>query len=370
MPPQKRQRNLNFREQEIAYILSRMKVGDSVSVVGVGSVGKSNLLRHFLRDDVQRLHLDEEGDWIHMVLIDPNNMLSSLPLTPNSKTLSGWSGYEIMTHRLHKAFYPLTGLDQEEKKAFLYAYEQLHNGNNPLLPFIGLRYLELALEQLLQQDSSVGRNLKVVFVFDEFESMLLHLPTKFFQTLRGLRDDYKYQLMYITLTRRSIPQIIEEKDYSWNELEPFVELFTDSTLFLGPYSESDAIAMLDRLSARQGVNYPPSFRRFLLRVTGGYAGILRASFRLAGQIPFGTPEDKAFQFLAENVAIITECQTIWESLTEAERVALRQIVANQSEDVSVTAVSLLLEKQLLPRQGVEINPPLFQEFVRREANKN
>ena len=45
-------------------------------MVGVGSVGKSNLLRHLMLDDVQRYHMgQEEADTLMMVLIDPNNML-------------------------------------------------------------------------------------------------------------------------------------------------------------------------------------------------------------------------------------------------------------------------------------------------------
>ena len=369
--PQRNQRNLNFRETDIRYILSRVQSGDCCSVVGVGSVGKSNLLRHLMLDEVQRYHMgQEEADTLMMVLIDPNNMLDSLPLQLDPHKPSGWAGYEILMHRLYKAFYPLTGLNDEDKKAFVGAYNELHNGSNTLLPHISLRYLESALEKLLRQESPVRRRQKICFVFDEFEEMLTQLPAKFFQALRGIRDDYKYQLTYITFTRRTLSQIVEEFGASKLALEPFVELFTDSTHYLGPYSEADATAMLDRLSERQNVNFSPSFRRFLLKSTGGFAGLLRASFRLAGQIPFGTPEERALQFLANSPAIEVECRTIWDSLTQDERVMLIKIVMNQESSEDNSAVRLLLEKQLLKGQGVvEVNPPLFQEFVRRIAQK-
>ena len=369
--PRKDQRNLNFRERDIHYILSRVQSGDCCSVVGVGSVGKSNLLRHLLRKDVQHLHLgQEEADALKTVLIDPNNMLDSLPLQLDPHQPSGWAGYEILMHRLYKSFYPLTGLNDDDKKAFVLAYDQLHNGSNALLPHISLRYLESALEKLFRQDNPVRRPQKICFVFDEFEEMLTQLPAKFFQALRGIRDDYKYQLTYITFTRRSLNHIVEESGGSKLALEPFVELFTDSTHYLGPYSDADATAMLDRLSERQNVNFSPSFRRFLLKSTGGFAGLLRASFRLAAQIPFGTPEDKALQFLADSPAIEAECRTIWESLTQDERVMLIRIVTNQDSSESNSAVRLLLEKQLLKGQGVvEVNPSLFREFVRRIAAK-
>ncbi|MBN1963906.1 MAG: hypothetical protein JW910_04635 [Anaerolineae bacterium] len=365
MASQSSQRNLNFREQEINYILTKLHAGDSCSVVGVGSVGKSNLLRHLLRPDVRQYHLSGEGALLNLILVDPNNMLDSLPLGMDRDS-SSWAGYEIMVHRLYKTFHPFDRLDDEGKKSFLYAYRQLHAGDNPLLPYIGLRYLELALEQVLTPDT----NLRIVFVFDEFEEMLEQLPTKFFQTLRGLRDDYKYRLMYLTFTRRPIKQIVQSSDrYDWVRLEAFVELFTDSTFFLGPYSETDGAAMLDRLSARQNASYSPSFRRFLLWSTGCFAGLLRAAFQLAGDIPFGTAEEQALQFLANSPAIRAECQTIWESLTDAERTTLLQHVRQQGAPApNPEAVRLLQEKQLLTSRGtLEIAPPLFQLYVQRQA---
>ncbi len=376
-----RQRRIDLRKKEIGRILTRLDAGDSCSVVGVGSVGKSNLLRHLLRPETLRFHLQEKSRTIRMVLVDPNNMLGALPSRGQP---SAWAGYEIMVHRLYKTFHPLInelGLDREQQEKLLLAYKELHNGSNPLLPLIGLRYLELALEQVLKSVDGSDRliepsgesvkseklPLRVVFVLDEFEEMLAQLPPRFFQTLRGIRDDYKYRVMYMTFTRRPIPQIIEEEGYPADKLEPFVELFNDGTYFLGPYDRKDAVAMIENLSKRQGVNYPDSFREFLLKVSGGHAGLLRASFRLAADIPFGTPEDKALRFFMESPAIALECQTIWDSLTEDEREALRRLLSGREVNTSSAAVRLLLEKQLLKGQGaIEVNPPLFREFVRRQ----
>jgi hypothetical protein len=373
MPPQQNQRDLSFRESDISYILSRVQAGDCCSVVGVGSVGKSNLLRHLRRPDTQRYHLGEgSAANLKIVLVDPNNMLDSIPLL--SGEVSSWAGYEIMVHRLYKTFYPFEGFSDEQIKQIRRAYHEIRKGDNQLLSHIGLRYLELALEELLGQDSdSVAKDRKIAFIFDEFEEMLANLPAKFFQTLRGIRDDYKYQLTYITFTRRSIPQIIDENRDKYNKLllEPFVELFTDSTRYLGPYAKTDATAMLDRLSKRRNTNYSPSFRNFLLRASGGHAGMLRASFGLASQIAFGTPESEALRFLSNSQEIRAECQTVWESLTQPERIILKRVMHSPVVDPSELAVNLLEQKQLLKNSGgdnrVEINPPLFREFVRDHA---
>ncbi len=363
-----RQRDITFRSEEIKEILAKTKAGDSCSVVGIGSVGKSNLLRHLLRPETQRYHLGDLADEIKLVLIDPNNMLDSLPLLTGG--ISPWAGYEIMTHRLYRAFYPFVGFTAEDKKEFTYAYSQLRNGRNPLLPHIGLRYLEVALEKLLAQPEPSSPRRRIAFVFDEFEDMLANLPVKFFQTLRGLRDDFKYKLTYITFTRRSIPQIIAENGYDHLAFEPFVELFTGNTLYLGPYSDADAKAMLDRLSARKDVTHPPSFRNFLLRVSGNHAGLLRASFDLAGQIAFGTPESEALRFLAASDPIQSECQTIWDSLSRVEQDTLKALVRQSaSGEEDRVAIALLREKHLLAgeAESPQIVPILFREYVRQRS---
>lgn len=371
--------DLDFRKDEIGYILSKVKAGDSCSVVGVGSVGKSNLLRHLRLRKTQEHHLAEAARNLTMILVDPNNMLESLPLQAptssdeSSEPRSSWAGYEIMTHRLYKAFYPFEGFTEDEIREFTYAYRTLRDGQNPLLPHIGLRYLEHVLELLLVPTPEHEQR-NITFVFDEFEDMLANLPVRFFQTLRGLRDDYKYHLTYITFTRRPLLQILDEKGYDRLALEPFVELFTDSTLYLGPYSENDAKAMLDRLSRRKNVAHPPSFRKFLLRASGGHAGLLRASFGLAAHISFNTPESEAFRFLLNSKPVQDECQTIWDSLSLNERLTIKEILkrpAPLGKDIQI--VTLLREKQLLKTaentqsEELEITPPLFREYARNFA---
>jgi hypothetical protein len=369
MPPEKRQRDLSFREQEIGHILSRINtIGESCSVVGVGSVGKTNLLQHLREGETQYYHLREDSRLLNLVLIDPNNMLDSLPLLTGGT--SPWAGYEIMMHRLYKEYYPFAGFNEEQARMIKAAYDQLRNGENRLLPHIGLRYLELALEQILGSHVEHGRDRKIAFIFDEFEEMLANLPPKFFQTMRGIRDDYKYQLTFVTFSRKPMPQLIEENGYDALLLEPFVELFTDSTIYLGPYSDNDAMAMLDRLTVRKHIKpFPPSFRKFLLRVTAGHAGMLRASVGLATQIPVGTAEQDALRFLANSLEIQAECLTVWDSLTHAEKDMLRQIAQDPVINSPDLVLSLLEQKHLLKvvDNRADINPPLFREFVRQNA---
>ncbi len=370
--------NLSFREKETLDVFSKLLSGECCSVVGVGSVGKSNFLRHILKPQVQaevikRLNSErplqdaERGSLVTLVLIDPNTMLDA-PVQANSESPGYWAGYEVLMHRLYKAFYPLTGLNDQEKEEFFTAYRMMTDGSNRLLSFIGLRYLERGLEILLNPESPPRSRRQIIFVFDEFEEMLAHLPYKFFRALRGLRDDYKYRLMYLTFTRRPLIQIVDEENKDYHALEPFVELFTDNICYLGPYNETDAMDMLSKLAKRHGKDFSAEFRYFLVNVTGGHAGLLRASFRLAENLPrFNMSKERAVQFLAEQQAVLTECQTIWNGLSKEEKVALREIAADHLDGVSSRDLRLLQEKKLLQLEGVvQITPPLFREFVRRD----
>lgn len=371
MAPPSYRRDIDFRFAEISYIMSRIKSGDSCSVVGVGSIGKSNLVRHLLRPETQNHHKSGISDEIKLVLLDPNCMLATIPYPHDHSMPSEWAGYEFMMHRLYKAVMPLQGFSEDQLKAFNWSYDQLLGLSTSSSIYGALRYFESVLELLLDENTApAGTPKQLVFVFDEFEEILASLPAKFFRSLRGIRDDYKFKLTYITFTRRSLPQIIaaNPSKYDALQLDPFAELFTDNTLYLGPYSETDGIAMLDALSVRQETAYSPSFRNFLMRSSGRFAGLLRASFVLARQIEMGTHESEALRFLIDQKAIKSECHTIWESLSYDERWMLKQICQNQNIALHDETARLLQDKYLLITENeAEINPPLFREYVCRFA---
>ena len=45
---------ITYRAPEVKQILAAVQAGDSCSVIGIGSVGKSNLMRFLQREDVHR----------------------------------------------------------------------------------------------------------------------------------------------------------------------------------------------------------------------------------------------------------------------------------------------------------------------------
>ncbi len=372
--PRNRNQSMEFRQQEVGYVMERWRAADSCSLVGVGSVGKSNLLQHLSDEAVQSFYMKDVagGKPFKAIIIDPS-LLGPLPSSNSidNDAIRCWAGYELMMHRLFLAFYPFNNLSADDARIFYDTYQALQDGTNPLYAYMGLRYFELGLEIFMKQGT------QVVFMFDEFEEMLKQLPVKFFLTLRGLRDANKRNLSYLSFTRSPLPQLVEKFSIDALEIEPFTELFNDNIVYVGPYNENDARNMVSDLVKRNDRKYEPYAIDFLLWATGRYAGLLRSSFRALdtlGDLDANTVMTRSEQLLYELVskrAVRSECETIWKSLSDEERKMLKEFAGvrpnidpNKYEVQQVFA--LLQQKQLLKVQGnrIIIDPPVFHVYVK------
>ena len=364
-----RKRPLQFRKEDVEYITQRWRESASCSLVGIGSAGKSNLLQHLVDPQVQTHYLGELATDFKAVVID-TNMLGPLPASSaaDAEQIRCWAGYELLMHRLFLAFYPFDMLSPDEAQRFYDTYQALQDGTNPLYAYMALRYFELGLEFFMR------KNIKIVFLFDEFDEMLRQLPVKFFQTLRGIRDNHKSQIAYITFTRLPLEALIERLHLPALDIEPFIELFTDNIHYIGPYNETDARDMIAELGRRRRQNYAEPIPTQLMEATGRYAGLLRAGFnaleeftniKLAEQ-----SSDRLAELLASRMAVRTECNTIWTSLNRSEQYVLKAVARLTPYNVSPEterAVAMLLQKRLLKldksRQTLEIQPPVYRFFV-------
>jgi GTPase SAR1 family protein len=371
-----RKHPIEFRKEEVGYVMERWRASESCSLVGVGSVGKSNLLQHLADEEVQTYYMKDvtKGAIFKAIIIDPS-MLGPLPSGGHdAQQIRCWAGYELMMHRLYQAFYPLDILG-EEARLFWDLYQTLQDGNNPLYAYMGLRYFELGLDLFMK------RGIQIVFMFDEFEEMLRELPVKFFITLRGIRDPNKNQLSYLTFTRSPLADIVELLGIRALDIEPFVELFNDNLYYVGPYNDADARDMLRGLERRSSRKYDDFVINFLLWATGRYAGLLRASFRVLETLSaldsntIMTGGEQIVHQLSFRRGVRVECATIWASLTPLEQTLLREFASPQPNinpnDLAVQQAYALLEsKRLVRTQGgrVIIEPPLLNAFVASGAD--
>jgi energy-coupling factor transporter ATP-binding protein EcfA2 len=217
----------SYREKEVQAVTRAVKAGECVSLIGLSGAGKSNLMG-FL---AYRSALAGKA-----LLVDCNRLAQSTP----------------------DAFFRLVrqGLGSTAE------------GSDDL------RALEAAIDQRIKGSShpqSVGFGLGKVgdgicLLLDRFDALPASAMPIIASNLRALRDAHKYQLTYVTATRRPLDPHSE-----------LAELFYAHTIWLGPLSESDARWNVTRYAERIGATWDADVAEALIRLTWGYPSLLRAA---------------------------------------------------------------------------------------------
>ena len=204
----------DYRRAEVSAILTAVRAGECVSLVGLSGAGKSNLVGFLFH----RLNNHQPA----FALVDGNRA--------QPRTAAG--------------FLRQAGLACGGSGA----------------PGDELAGLENAVASRLS--ISAGGLCLLLDRFDalsEEERLLAAGP------LRALRDAFKYQLTYVIATRRPLdPQ---------NEL---AELFFANTLWLGPLSRENARWSALQYASRRNLDWDEEMIEALIRVSWGYPSLLRA----------------------------------------------------------------------------------------------
>src|SRR5262249_40439313 len=195
-------------------LLVNLHRGERRAVVGVGSCGKSRLLRDITRPETLEYQL-AEGGYDHMiVLVECNAWVDS----------TNWAAFESMASNLSEALetstHPtvrsirrdLTGLHEAVAKEPTLAFKHMMTGLGALLN---------------------NTTLKLTFCFDEFDFVFEKFDAQLFRNLRAMRNAHKYQLTYLLATRKQVPY--QRAPEQWPDVEEFYELFSDNTFAIGPY---------------------------------------------------------------------------------------------------------------------------------------
>lgn len=347
-----------YRQKETEAVLRAWNAGQSVSVVGVGSAGKSNFVSHLATAGALAGPAVYWPDGLVPVVVDAN-MLGPLPAADerDREPLAFWAGCELLLHRTFLALYPFDRFSEQERATLYQAYDALQDGTNPLFAQLALRYLELGVSVPFRA------GLRLVFIIDEFERFASLLPVSFFQSLRGLRDMHKRRLTYSAVSRTALPSVMHASGLDALRVEPFVELFHDQVIYLGPHALEDAQAMVQDLLGRRGYTMNASAVSALLAVTGGHAGLLRASVHSVLDQPALSrlPIRDLSPALLALPSVEKECAAIWYSLNPAEQEALRGLPRGRRPEDAASA--LILQQKGLAGRKWQVQPPLFAVFL-------
>jgi len=220
---------LDYRTHEIQAILSAVKSGQCVSLVGLSGSGKSNLMGFLAHRYTEIPVVRPIPKWPPLFcLLDCNQLADHSP--------------DSLLRFIRNAL-ESTG----------------SSGNFPD-EFV-------ALESVL--NDALRERLGICLLFDRFDRISVETgePVKsaMFGNLRALRDRHKYALTYVIATRRPLdPQ---------NELS---ELFFANTIWLGPLEENDAQWSIQEFAQRQGLEWDQATIQKIMRLSGTYPALLRA----------------------------------------------------------------------------------------------
>ncbi len=205
-----------YREEEVKAIVKATKAGECVSIVGLSGAGKSNLLGFLANRISSEAH--------PMVLVDGNRLREQTT--------------DALLRLIRRALGHRQTVNDEWEA------------------------LEIVIEDHLAQ-ANKGR---LTILLDRIDNLVMQTEYATLNNLRALRDLYKYQLTFVTGTRRPLPPKSE-----------FSELVLANTIWLGPMNESDSLWNVARYAARKELVWDEEIANRLVRLSRGYPSFLRAA---------------------------------------------------------------------------------------------
>jgi hypothetical protein len=320
---------IDYRSEVLSAIMPLVRQASCACLVGLAGVGKSNLV-HFMQQPEVKAHYwpAAEAEQTHVL---------ALSCGPGSQPAE-----EVFEDMLMPLLLVANDLEGRAVEPSLNA-----------APFHVLREV---LNLVCQHHGQ-----RVVFIFDEFESLIAHQPAEFFERLRSLRDDHRAtgRLVYVVITHR-LPHLAPNPSHF--RASKFFELLRNSIYPLPPYRERDAATMLDvLLQRREAVPISNQDRSRLIAFAGGHSDLLKAVFYEI--YPTLNASAHLLLKLAENsTGVRSSCEHIWTHLHPEEQAALRRLVGGSPVDP--TMMQFLRYRGLLQAgPSPAFFSPLFQQFT-------
>lgn len=314
----------HYRHEVVRHISECVARGKSLGLVGIAGAGKSNLI-HFLTQPETRRHVLPAGEADRTCFV----AVSCLPGDQAADRL-----YEAM----------LMAAPQE--------------GTAPPVYPVGAP----AFHPLRATLKTACRRQRVVYLFDEFESLLEHQPAEFFDNLRLLRDDQRTSghLCYLFITHRMPHRVSAKADFEHSKL---FELFRNDLYPLPPHTEADAVAMVNTLTQRVGSEpLGNGVANQLARYAGYHCGLIHALHQeLYPTLNVGW---RTIHRLAQtNARVRKSCEHIWRHLHPEEQEGIHSCAFGGP--VERTLADFMRRRGLLlPDNSPTIFSPLFAEYVR------
>jgi hypothetical protein len=375
-----------FQDENIWPVVEHIITQECVSIVGVGTMGKTWFIKRLFEPDVLNYYYHNTGltrDNMLFIRIDPNAMLfldeKVFSLPPS------WSGFELILSRL---FEQIPNLQEQTAQIYKRTISE-----NSISQLAALRQLEAALELLRDKD-------RIIIIFDEFELFYERMPASFFLNLRSLRDRFRYQLLFVTVSRTEMTNLPDTDKWlpdggKVEQTESFLELFRDTVYLQAPSEEisdnqkaagqrdSDALLLTRYLNQRirRNQELKQTTANVLWTITGRHNGLMRTALQTLDTVwrGHGGRVDMAEvrRAYVYSVDMLRELYILFKSLTVHEQDFLLYYMQHGLNDETLneyysTIVSLLLKHILKVTHNdlpypYSIEPPLFSDYLGNKA---
>lgn len=321
-----------YRAAQMRTLARWIAAGHSGSVVGTGGAGKSNLLGYLThRPDALASYLPE-GTKALCVMVD----LNSLP----SKDMA--TVFRLVIRCFHAARGQLDADLADEIDAVFQAQIAQQDA------FV----VQTALFDWLSHVTRAGY--RVALVMDRFDRIADRSIPELVDGLRAFRDAFKGRFCCIVGMRMPASYLPDP-----TVLGEMHELLDTRICWVGPMNDADARNMI----AEETANASPAPRdedvAALLELTGGYPAFLKAACTWWMELGHDIPRIEWEPLLAEQRAVRSRLDELWEGLTRAEQDALgwiasadkaslsmkRSIVSEHRESIELLRAKSLIESE-------------------------
>ncbi len=345
-----KEHDIGYRKEVFKPLFDCIRSADSCYLIGAGSMGKTRILDHLVRSDVQEHYLQEKAARTLIIRLDMNRL----------SDYTEWEFYELILFNTiqvvgQNSDTELAKLSEHFMKRFLLPV--LEQPDNPIKV---LRFLELTISNLMVYDN----NISICFLLDEFDEAYRRLPAKVFSHLRGIRDTHKNRLCYALLVR-NLPSHLRP---NLDEHEGFYELLSRHEIAIPPYSRQDVHAMLKQLEERRAYPLSEPMRNKIYEMSGGHPGTVLAIFTNLLKTVEGVPYRLDPRWLAKEESVGEECRKLLRSLEPDEQLGIIQFAQGNLADIPSQVHKILRTKGLLASpegQSLQIFSPIFATYLQQ-----
>lgn len=334
-----------YRQEILSKLFGFVSNTDSFHLIGAASMGKTRLLDFLMRSDVQEYYLGVDSQKTWLVRVDLNRM----PIADNWD----FNFFELLLSSIVLCCISRKTINEEIMKELVNLDSEVIRSRDVLL---ALRFFEWEVSKLCQK-----HDIKLCFLFDEFDETYHKMPPEVFAQLRSVRDANKNHLLYGMFLRLS-PKKLRKS----NDNESFYELLSRNLIGIGPYTRIDIMNIIQHLEKDWDIKLTPEKREKIGLASGGHPGIVKSLLSLIKDPLIAKKMDNQdwLSWFFKQETILEECEKIWNGLEDDEKLTL--LAPFQGGSINSSIANLLVIKGILQKSdsGGRVFSPFFELYLK------